>query len=33
MLCDDGGGLAVIYPAEGVMAEAVRNLLEQVTLA
>ena len=33
MLCDDGGGLAVVYPAEGVMAEAVRNLLEQVTLA
>ena len=33
MVCDDGGGLAVIYPAEGVMAEAVRNLLEQVTLA
>ena len=33
MVCDDGGGLAVIYPAEGVLAEAVRNLLEQVTLA
>ena len=33
MVCDDGGGLAVIYPAEGVITEAVRNLLEQVTLA
>ena len=32
MVCDDGGGLAVIYPAEGVMTDAVRGLLEQVTL-
>lgn len=32
MVCDDGGGLAVIYPAEGVLAETVRNLLEQVSL-
>lgn len=32
MVCDDGGGLAVIYPAEGVMTDAVRNLLEQVSL-
>lgn len=32
MVCDDGGGLAVIYPEEGKMTEAVRNLLEQVSL-
>lgn len=32
MICDDGGGLAVVYPAEGVMTEDVRNLLEQVSL-
>lgn len=32
MVCDDGGGLAVIYPAEGVMTDAVRGLLEQVSL-
>lgn len=32
MVCDDGGGLAVIYPAEGVMTDTVRGLLEKVTL-
>lgn len=32
MVCDDGGGLVVIYPEEGKMTEAVRNLLEQVSL-
>lgn len=32
MVCDDGGGLVVIRPEDGVMGEAVRNLLEQVSL-
>ena len=32
MVYDDGGGLVVIYPEEGKMTEAVRNLLEQVSL-
>lgn len=32
MVCDDGGGLVVVRPEHSVMDEAVRNLLEQVSL-
>lgn len=32
MVCDDGGGLVIVQPEGGVMSEAVRNLLEQVSM-